>query len=137
MRDGSAAHNTIDKYIASFPVEIQEILQRIRETVRAAAPEAQEAIKYGMPTLVLKGNLVHFAAFTNHIGLYPTPSGIEHFQADLSDFEVSKGTIRFPLDRPIPYELIGRITEFRVTENLERAAAKGKTKQPHRSAPAH
>jgi uncharacterized protein YdhG (YjbR/CyaY superfamily) len=128
MRADQEANETIDQYIDSFSRDIQEILQKIRATVRAAAPDAEEAIKYGMPTLVLKGNLVHFAAFKNHIGMYPAPSGIEHFQSELTDFEVSKGTIRFPLDKPIPYNLIGRITQFRVKENLEKAAAKGKKK---------
>jgi uncharacterized protein YdhG (YjbR/CyaY superfamily) len=125
MSAGQEAHGTIDEYIASFPNDIQKILEKIRATVKAASPGAEEAIKYGMPTLVLNGNLVHFAAFKNHIGMYPAPSGIEQFQSELTTFEVSKGTIRFPLDKPIPYDLIGRITEFRVRENLAKAAAKG------------
>lgn len=119
---------TIDDYIAGFPDHIQAILQQIRMIVREAAPEAQETIKYQMPTFTLQGNLVHFAAFKNHIGFYPTPTGIESFQKELSVYKGAKGSARFPLDQPIPFELIRKIVAFRVEENLERAAAKGKKK---------
>jgi uncharacterized protein YdhG (YjbR/CyaY superfamily) len=108
----------ISEYIATFPEEIQVILEKIRDTIRKAAPDAKETISYQMPAFRLKGNLVYFAAFKKHIGFFPTPGGIEAFKDELSDFEVSKGTIRFPLDKPIPYELITRIVAFRVKENL-------------------
>ena len=115
---------TIDEYIATFPPNIQAILEQIRLTIHQAAPEAQEAISYQMPTFKLKGNLVHFAAFQNHIGFYPAPTGIEQFSDELSRYAGGKGSVRFPLDQPIPYDLIRRIVLFRVQENLDRAAAK-------------
>ena len=124
--ENSDMFTNIDEYIAMYPEEIQAILQEIRTIVKTAAPEAEEAIKYRMPTFVLKGNLVHFAAFKNHIGLYPTPSGTEKFKAELTPYEGAKGSIRFPLDQPIPYDLIRQIVAFRVNENLEKAKAKGK-----------
>ena len=118
----------IDEYIASFPKDIQEILEKIRITIRKAAPDAEETIKYQLPTFTLKGNLVHFGAFKKHIGFYPTPTGTEEFKNELSVYEGAKGSIRFPLDRPIPFDLISKIVEFRVKENLKRAEAKGKKK---------
>ena len=128
MQTDQAAPKTIDEYIAGFPQDIQEILEKVRVTIRKAAPDAQEAIKYQMPTFTLKGNLVHFGAFKKHIGFYPVPTGIEQFKDELSVYEGGKGSVQFPLDQPIPYDLIGRIVEFRVKENLERAEAKGKKK---------
>jgi uncharacterized protein YdhG (YjbR/CyaY superfamily) len=119
----------IDEYIAGFPKDVQEILEKIRTTIRKAAPDAEEAIKYQMPTFVLKGNLVHFAAYKKHIGFYPAPRGIEKFKDELSAYEGAKGSVRFPLDKPIPYDLISRIVAFRVQENLEKAEAKGKKKK--------
>lgn len=116
----------IDKYIANFPNEVQEILERIRATIREAAPDAEETISYQMPTFRLNGNLVHFAAYKKHIGFYPTPSGIEKFKKELAAYQSAKGSVQFPLDRPIPYELIGKIVAFRARENLARAEAKGK-----------
>jgi len=116
----------IDEYIAAFPQDIQAILQKIRAVIQAAAPDAQEAISYAMPTFKLEGNLIHFAAFKNHIGLYPTPQGIEMFKEELSAYAGAKGSIRFPLDQPIPYELIGKIAAARVQDNLAKAAAKKK-----------
>ena len=118
----------IDQYISIFPEDIQEILQEIRSTIQQAAPGAEEAISYQMPTFKLKGNLVHFAAYKKHIGFYPAPSGIERFKNRLTDYETSKGAIRFPLDKPIPLDLISDIVAFRVTENLEKAAQKAKKK---------
>ena len=118
----------IDEYIASFPKDIQEILEKIRMTIRKAAPDAQETIKYGMPTFTLKGNLVYFAAFKEHIGFYPPVKGMEKFRKELSAYEGPKGSLQFPLDKPIPYHLIGEIVSFRVKENLEKAEAKGKKK---------
>lgn len=114
----------IDAYIAGFPQEVQAILTKIRATIRKAAPEAEEAFSYQMPTFRLHGNLVHFAAFKKHIGFYPTPSGIEQFKTELSAYHNAKGSVQFPLDQPIPYELIQRIVAFRVAENLEKVAAK-------------
>ena len=120
----------IDKFIAGFPREVQEILEKVRKTIRDAAPEAEETINYGIPTFTHQGkNLVHFSAFKKHVGFYPTPSGIEKFKKDLSDYELAKGSVKFPLDQPIPYDLIARIVEFRVKENMEKAEAKGKRKK--------
>jgi uncharacterized protein YdhG (YjbR/CyaY superfamily) len=126
MNAHTKAPTTIDEYIAGFPPDVQAILQKIRDTIRKAAPDAQEAIKYRMPTFVLNGNLVHFAAFKQHIGFYPVPSGIEKFKAELARYEQGKGSVQFPLDKPIPYGLIGRIVKFRVQENRQKAAAKKK-----------
>ena len=126
MRAEQPIPESIDEYIAGFPKQVQEILQEIRGTIRAAAPDAEEAIKYRMPTFTLIGNLVHFAAFRKHIGLYPTPSGTEKFRRELSVHEGGKGSVRFPLDKPVPYGLISKIVEFRVKENLQRAEARGK-----------
>lgn len=117
---------TIDDYIAGFPPEVQALLAEIRQTIKAAAPEAEETIKYQMPTFVLKGNLVHFAAYQQHIGFYPAPTGIEAFKDELAVYQSGKGSVRFPLDQPIPFDLISRIVAFRVQENLAKAAAKKK-----------
>ena len=126
MRTRHTAAKNIDEYIAGFPTEVQKILKKIRVTIRKAAPDAEETISYQMPTFTLKGNLVHFAAYQEHIGLYPAPRGIEKFKKELSVYEGAKGTVRFPLDKPIPYGLIGRIVKFRVKDNLARAEAKRK-----------
>lgn len=126
MQTDTTTPKTIDEYIAGFPDEVREILEKIRMTIRNAAPEAQETIKYRMPTFTLKGNLVHFAAFKKHIGFYPVPTGIEQFKDELCVYEGGKGSVQFPLDKPIPYDLIGRIVQFRVKENLAKAEAKGK-----------
>ena len=119
---------TIDNYIAGFPDEVQEVLAKIRKTIRTAAPEAEETINYQIPTFTLNGNLVHFAAFKKHIGFYPTPTGIAEFKEELSVYEGAKGSVQFPLDKPIPFALIGKIVKFRVKENMEKAAAKRKKK---------
>lgn len=119
----------IDEYIADFPVDVQLRLQKVRTTIRKAAPKAAEAIKYQIPTFVLNGNLIHFAGYQNHIGLYPGAKPIEEFEDDLSKYETSKGTVRLPLDKPIPVGLISKITKFCVKRNLERAAAKAKKKR--------
>jgi len=110
----------VDAYIASFPPGIQTSLWQIRAVIRKVAPSAEEMISYGMPAYRLQGMLVWFAARTNHIGLYPRGSGIEEFKEELKGYKVSKGTIQFPLDKPLPLELIKRIVEFRVIQNLER-----------------
>jgi uncharacterized protein YdhG (YjbR/CyaY superfamily) len=114
----------IDEYISSCPVEVQPLLQQVRATIRAAAPEAEETISYQMPTFKFHGNLVYFAAFKNHIGFYPIPSGMAEFAEELSTYTTGKGSVQFPLDRPIPFDLITRIVRFRVEENLKKAAAK-------------
>jgi uncharacterized protein YdhG (YjbR/CyaY superfamily) len=119
----------IDEYKVGFPKDIQEILECIRATIRNAAPDAQEKISYGMPTFTLEGNLVHFAAYKRHIGFYPTPAGIEEFKNELSAYKGAKGSVQFPLDQPIPYDLISKIVAYKVRENLERAAAKGKKRK--------
>ncbi|GAB3898831.1 DUF1801 domain-containing protein [Larkinella knui] len=114
----------IDSYIAGFPAETQDLLKQVRETVRKAAPDAGETISYGMPTFTLKGNLVHFAAFKNHIGFYPVPSGIDAFKEALAAYKGAKGSVQFPIDKPMPLDLIADIVKFRVTENLQKAEAK-------------
>jgi uncharacterized protein YdhG (YjbR/CyaY superfamily) len=120
MDKDSATPQTIDEYIAGFPPEIQLLLQRIRAIIRQAAPAATEKISYQMPTFYLKGNLVHFAAFKNHIGFYPAPTGLEAFQAEIAQYKHSKGAVQFPLDRPLPEDLIRRIVEYRVGENMKK-----------------
>lgn len=124
MKAAKERPTTIDAYIAGFPPEVQALLEQVRQAIRAEAPEAVEAIKYQIPTFVLQGNLVHFAAFTRHIGLYPGPSGIAAFQAELARYHSAKGSVQFPIDEPMPLALIRRIVRFRVRETLEAAAAK-------------
>lgn len=121
---------TIDAYIAGFPESTQELLQQVRQTVRSAAPDAEEVISYGMPTVKLNGNLVHFAAFKNHIGFYPAPQGLDAFKEELAGYKGGKGSVQFPLDQPLPLALIAKITAYRVEQNLAKAAAKGKKKTP-------
>jgi uncharacterized protein YdhG (YjbR/CyaY superfamily) len=124
MESKKVGFGSIDEYIATFPKEIQEILEELRATIKAAAPDAEEKISYQMPTFFLKSNLVHFAAFKNHIGLYPTPSGTQAFKRELSSYQGAKGSIKFPIDEPLPLELIRKIVEFRVAENLKKAEIK-------------
>ncbi len=129
MKSDPASQNTIDGYISGFPENVQHILQEIRGIIIHAAPDAAEAIKYQIPTFVLNGNLVHFAAFEKHIGFYPTPSGIEEFKEELAVYKNAKGSVQFPLDSPIPYSLIKNMVTFRVKENREKALSKpSKTK---------
>jgi uncharacterized protein YdhG (YjbR/CyaY superfamily) len=128
MRTKQAAPRDIDEYIAAFPNDVQKILTKIRMTIRKAAPDAEETIKYQMPTFTLNGNLVHFAAFKKHIGFYPAPRGNDTFKDELSGYEGEKSTVRFPLDKPIPFHLISRIVKFNAKKHLERAAVKGKKK---------
>jgi uncharacterized protein YdhG (YjbR/CyaY superfamily) len=116
----TAKPETIDAYIAGFPENVQEILQQIRKTIQKAAPDAKEAISYAMPTFKLNGNLVHFAAYKNHIGLYPAPQGIEAFKKELSVYKGAKGSVQFPLDQPMPLALITKIVKFRVAQSLEK-----------------
>lgn len=116
----------LNAYISEFPEEIRVILEQIRETIQKAAPEAKEAIKYGMPTFILNGNLVHFAAYKNHIGFYPAPNGIDAFIDELAVYRTGKGTIQFPIDKPIPFDLITKVVKFRVEENLQKVKRKAK-----------
>ncbi|MEI6578357.1 MAG: DUF1801 domain-containing protein [Eubacteriales bacterium] len=111
---------SIDEYISQFPADIQEKLQKFRAVIKEAAPEAVEKISYQMPAFYLNGNLVYFAAFKHHIGFYPAPRGIEAFKTELSVYKGAKGSIQFPLDKPLPYELISRIVKFRAEENLKK-----------------
>ncbi len=128
MTNERTAPKNIDEYITGFSKDVQEKLEKIRMTIRKAAPDAQEKISYQIPTFYLKGNLVHFAGFKDHISFFPTSSGRENFKNELSVYKGAKGTVRFPLDEPIPYDLISKIVEFRVKENLGRAEAKAKKK---------
>ena len=117
---------TIDAYIASFPADIQPILAQVRAAIKEAAPMAEEVISYGMSAFKLNGMLVWFGAHTNHIGLYPRASAIEVFKTQLSDYKVAKGSVQFPLNKPMPLELISEIVKFRVAENLQRVKPKRK-----------
>ena len=120
MKSEQAAPKDVDRYISGFPHGVREILERMRITIRKAAPGAEERISYRMPTFTLKGNLVHFAAFKHHIGFYPAASGVEKFKRELSVYKGGRGSVQFPLDKPIPFGLISRIVKFRVRENLKR-----------------
>ena len=125
MQSTSSTPKTIDDYISAFPEDVQEILEKVRQTVREAAPDTEETISYQMPTFRQNGSyVVYFAAFKKHLGLYPTPDGIEAFKDELAVYKNARGSVQFPLDKPIPYDLISRIVRFRVEEN--RARAKGK-----------
>ena len=128
MENNKVGFTSIDEYIATFPEDIQKILEELRATIKAAAPEATEKISYQMPTFYLKGNLVHFAAYKHHIGFYPAPRGIEAFKDELARYEGSKGAIRFPIGEPLPLDLISRIVNFRVADNLKNAEVKANKK---------
>jgi uncharacterized protein YdhG (YjbR/CyaY superfamily) len=129
MKTKQPAPKNIDEYIAAFPNDIQEILEKIRMTIKKAAPTAEETISYEMPTFNLKGKyLIYFAAYKKHIGLYPVPTGDAEFNEEISIYQTGKGTLQFPLDKPIPYKLISKIVKLKVKENLARAAAKEKKK---------
>ncbi|MBM3291874.1 hypothetical protein FJY84_04270, partial [Candidatus Bathyarchaeota archaeon] len=114
MANQKRQYNTVDEFIALYPKNIQDLLEQIRLVIKKAAPEAEETIRYGIPTYRLNGNLVHFSAYKKHIGFYPAPSAIEAFKEELSNYETSKGAIKFPIDKPIPFELIKKIVEYRV-----------------------
>jgi uncharacterized protein YdhG (YjbR/CyaY superfamily) len=118
--------SSIDEYIAGFPEEIQKKLREIQQIIKEAAPDAQEKISYQMPTYYLHGNLVHFAGYKKHIGFYPAPSGLAAFQDEISKYPNSKGAVQFPLDKPLPIDLVKKIVSFRVKENLEKATIKKK-----------
>ena len=129
MKPAGKAPATIEEYIAGFPADIQKILQDVRTTIGRAAPDAHEAMKYGIPTFVLGGNLVHFGGFKTHVGFYPTPSGIEAFKKQLAVYEGAKGSVQFPVDRPMPLRLISRIVKFRVQETQQKATKKNAAKK--------
>lgn len=122
MKTKRVVARNIDEYISHFPNDVREILEKIRITITKAAPSAGEKIGYGIPAFTLNGDLVYFAAFKKHIGFYPTSSGIEQFKQELSIYAGAKGSVQFPLDKPIPFGLIGKIVKFRVKENLKKAA---------------
>ena len=126
MRGDSFNPKDIDEYISIFPADVRAKLETMRATIRRAAPKAEEAISYMIPTFRLHGNLVHFAGYKNHIGFYPGAAGIEAFQKELKGYETSKGTVQFPLDKPLPLKLVTAITKFRVIQNTEKAEAKKK-----------
>ncbi|MFN0123718.1 MAG: iron chaperone [Blastocatellia bacterium] len=128
MRTKQTAPETVDAYIAGFPDKVQKILEKIRKTIRKAAPDAGETISYQIPAYKLHGVLVYFAAHQKHIGLYPAPRGRAEFKEELAGYAGGKGTVQFPLDKPIPYDLISRIVKFRAAENRAKAAAKVKKK---------
>ena len=120
--------NTIDEYIAAFPKDVQEVLEQVRASIQNAAPDAEEAISYAIPTFKLNGNLVHFAAFKNHIGFYPTPIGIEEFMQELSAYKQGKGSVQFPLNKPMPLDLITRMVKFNIERNLTKPVKKVRSK---------
>ncbi|QJD84582.1 iron chaperone [Cohnella herbarum] len=122
--DNKSAYESIDHYISHFPPEVREILRTLRKVIRDAAPDAKEKISYQMPTFEQQGNLVHFAAYKNHIGFYPGANGIHEFQPELAGYKGAKGSVQFPIDKPLPYELIRRIVQFRIVDNRRRAEAK-------------
>jgi uncharacterized protein YdhG (YjbR/CyaY superfamily) len=127
MKTNPTAPQNMDKYIAGFPKDIQEILQKIRMTIKKAAPNAQETISYKMPTFNLDGQyLIYFAAYKKHIGLYPVPTGDDAFNKEVAKYQAGKGTLHFPLDEPMPYKLISKIVKARAKENAAKASARGK-----------
>ena len=129
MKTKQTVPKTMDEYIAGFPKEVQEILEKIRTTIRKAAPDAEETISYLIPTFTLKGKyLIYFAAYKKHIGVYPVPAGDAKLNEELSVYQMGKGTLQFPLDKPIPLDLITKIVKLRVKENLAKAEAKAKNK---------
>jgi len=113
-------YTSIDEYISDFPKDIQELLEELREFLSKLVPEAEETINYKIPTFKLNGNLVHFAGYEKHIGFYPTPSGIDAFKEELAHYKPGKGSVRFPINKPIPYDLVEKIVEFRVKEQLNK-----------------
>ena len=125
MKSSKVKFGSIDEYIATFPENVQEIMQRLRETIKAAAPDAGEKISYNMPTFTVKGRyLVYFAGWKNHIAFYGAPRGNPEFKEDLSAYETGAGTLQFPYDKPIPYDLITKIVKFRVVEILKKTDKK-------------
>lgn len=129
MKTKQTKPQTIDEYIADLPRDVREILQKIRKTIKRAAPDAEEAIRYNMPTFNLNGHyLIYFAAYKKHIGMYPIPPGDAKFNTEIAAYQTGKGTLQFPLERPIPYKLITKIVKLRAKENVRKAEARGKKK---------
>ena len=126
MEVNKPTFKTTDEYIKQFSPEVQELLTKVRNVIKEAVPEATEKISYQMPTYYLHGNLVHFAAYKQHIGFYPTPGGVEAFKDQLTSYKTSKGAIQFPLDQPLPFELISEIAKYRASESRAKAEAKKK-----------
>ena len=124
MKTPPAKFTTVDEYFAAFPAEAKSLLKQMRKIIREAAPQAEELISYNMPAFKQGGALVYYAAYKNHIGFYPTPGAIEAFKDELSVYKGAKGSVQFPLDKPLPLELISRIVKFRVETNLKKAALK-------------
>jgi uncharacterized protein YdhG (YjbR/CyaY superfamily) len=123
--------NKIEAYISTQPDEVRDLLEQVRNLIRDEAPEATEDIKYGIPTFILNGNLVHFAAFKHHIGLYPTPSGMAEFAEELAPYKAGKGSVQFPLDKPLPLDLIRKMVRFRVQETqTKKTSGKKKSEKP-------
>ncbi|MFT8315483.1 MAG: DUF1801 domain-containing protein [Clostridium sp.] len=129
MKGNKITYKSIDEYISNFPPEVQEILKNLRKVIKESAPDAEEKISYQMPAFALHGNLVYFAAYRNHIGFYPTSSGIDAFKHELLEYKTSKGAVQFPIKKPLPYELISKIVKFRVAENIKKAEEKLKKKK--------
>jgi uncharacterized protein YdhG (YjbR/CyaY superfamily) len=126
MKAASIKFKTVDEYISAFPPSAKKILQDVRKTIHEAAPQAEDVISYNMPAAKLNGILVYYAAYEKHIGFYPTGSGIEAFKNKLADYKFSKGAIQFPIDQPMPFDLITKIVRFRVKEVQEKEKAKKK-----------
>lgn len=124
MKTVSTKFKTVDEYLSAFPATTQKLLQEVRQAIKKAAPKAEEMISYNMPAFKFHGALVYYAAYKNHIGFYPTSSGIRVFKEELKNYKTSKGAIQFPVDKPIPLNLISRIVKFRAKENLEKEMAK-------------
>jgi uncharacterized protein YdhG (YjbR/CyaY superfamily) len=122
--ESKSAYKTIDEYIQLFPAEFQEIMKKLRQVIKEAVPQAQEKISWQMPTFTLHGNLVHFAANKKHIGLYPGESGVAAFKDKITEYKSSKGAIQFPIDKPMPYELVAEIAKYRAAENIKWAEEK-------------
>lgn len=129
MEDNKITFTTIDEYISKFPIEVQEKMQALRKVIKESAPDAEEKISWKMPTFFLHGNLVHFAAFKKHIGFYPGESGIANFKDELSAYKGAKGSVQFPLGKPMPFDIVSKMVKFRVAENMELAESKLKKKK--------
>lgn len=120
MEKSKISYNTVDEYIAQFPTDVQEKLQMLRKIIKDVVPNVGEKISYQMPTFTFRGNLVYFAAYKKHIGFYPTSSGINAYKDELQQYKMGKGSVQFPIDEPLPFELIRKIVQFRVAENIKK-----------------
>jgi uncharacterized protein YdhG (YjbR/CyaY superfamily) len=130
MKNNKAGFSSVDEYIGTFPKDVQKILEEVRRTIKAAAPDAREKISYQIAAFELNGkNLIHFAGWKNHISMYPIPSGSEAFNNEVSKYAAGKGTLQFPLDKPLPLRLITKIVKLRIADNLEKADVKSGKKK--------